>query len=39
LYFDPAERDKKIEIFRSEPSLIDRTLEVINCTTDLIEKR
>lgn len=36
-YFDPLERDKKIEMFRSEPSIIDRTLEVINATTDLIE--
>jgi len=39
LYFDPAERDMKIEMFRSEPSLIDRTLEVTNCITDLIERR
>lgn len=35
LYFDAAERDKKIELYRSEPSLIDSTLEVINATTDL----
>jgi hypothetical protein len=34
--FDPLERDKKIELFRSEPSIIDRTLEVANATTDLI---
>ena len=37
LYFDPAERDKKIELFRSEPAKIDATLEIINATTDLIK--
>lgn len=37
-YYDPAERDQKIEIYRAEPSIIDRTLEVINATTDLLEK-
>lgn len=37
LYFDPIERDKKIEMYRSEPSAIDSTLEVINAVTDLIE--
>lgn len=37
LYFDPVDRDNKIEMYRSEPSIIDRTLEVINCVTDLIE--
>lgn len=36
-YFDPAERDKKVEVYRSEPSLIDATLEVINAVTELIE--
>lgn len=36
LYFDPVLRDKKVEEFRSEPSLIDARLEVINATTDLI---
>lgn len=35
-YFDPLERDKKIELYRSEPSVIDRTLEVVNATTDLV---
>ncbi len=35
--FDPAERDAKIELYRSEPGLIDRTLEVVNATTDLLE--
>jgi hypothetical protein len=35
LYFDAAERDKKLELYRSEPSIIDSTLEVINAVTDL----
>lgn len=37
LYFDPVERDKKVEEYRSEPSLIDAALEVVNAVTDLIE--
>jgi hypothetical protein len=37
LYFDPIERDKKIELFRSEPSLIDATLEITNAVTDLLD--
>lgn len=36
-YFDPLERDKNIELYRSEPSIIDRTLEVSNAVTDLVE--
>ncbi len=36
-YFDSADRDQHIELYRSEPSLIDGTLEVVNATTDLIE--
>lgn len=35
-YFDPLTRDKNIELFRTEPSVIDGTLEVVNATTDLI---
>lgn len=35
--FDPVERDKKLELYRSEPSIVDATLEVVNATTDLIE--
>ena len=35
--FDPAERDKKIELYRSEPSIIDGNLEVVNAVTELIE--
>ena len=34
--FDPSERDNKIELYRSEPSVIDSTLEVINAVTDLL---
>jgi hypothetical protein len=36
-YFDPVERDKHIESFRAEPSIIDATLEITNAVTDLIE--
>lgn len=36
-YFDPVERDKQVEVFRSEPSIIDRTLEVVNATTEIAE--
>lgn len=35
--FDPIERDKKLELYRSEPSIIDGNLEVVNAVTDLIE--
>lgn len=35
--FDPATRDKKIELYRSEPSTIDAALEVVNAVTDIIE--
>jgi len=37
LYYDPIERDKNIELYRGEPGIIDRTLEVVNATTDLLE--
>lgn len=37
LYFDPKERDEKVELYRSEPAKIDATLEVINAVTDLID--
>ena len=36
-YFDIATKDKMLELYRSEPSTIDSTLEVINAVTDLIE--
>lgn len=36
-FFDPRVRDEKIGLYRSEPSVIDATLEVVNATTDLIQ--
>jgi hypothetical protein len=36
-YYDPAQRDAKVELYRSEPMIIDGTLEVINAVTDLVE--
>lgn len=36
-FFDPATRDRYTELFRSEPGLIDRTLETVNAVTDLLE--
>ena len=38
-YWDQQERDKSIELYRSEPSVIDGTLEIVNATTDLLEKK
>ena len=35
-YFSPGERDKNIDVYRHEPGLIDRTLEVTNAITDLV---
>ncbi len=35
--YDPAQRDHQRAVFMDEPGLIDRTLEVVNATTDLIE--
>lgn len=36
-YYNPAQRDAKVELYRSEPLVIDATLEVVNAVTDLIE--
>lgn len=36
-YYSPVERDTAIELYRSEPSIIDRTLEVTNAITDIKE--
>ena len=36
-YYDPIERDKKLEVLSAEPSLIDGALEIANATTDLME--
>lgn len=35
-YFDPLERDRRIDLYRSEPNTIDATLEVTNAITDLV---
>lgn len=36
-YYNPQIRDARIEEYRSEPHIINATLEVVNATTDLIE--
>jgi hypothetical protein len=36
-YYDPLKRDEAVELYRSEPGIIDRTLEVVNATTDLLD--
>ena len=36
-YYNPEERDKFLDIYSQEPSIIDRTLEVTNAVTDVIE--
>ena len=36
-HFDPKVRDQKLELYRSEPTIIDGVLEVTNAVTDLIE--
>jgi hypothetical protein len=36
-HYEPVERDQKMELYRTEPSVIDANLEVVNATTDLIE--
>lgn len=36
-FYDPSERDRNIELYRSEPSIIDSTLEITNAVTDVIE--
>ena len=36
-YFDVKEKDQKVVEYNSEPMIIDRTLEVINCITELME--
>lgn len=35
--YDPEKKDKMVEMFLSEPFLIDSKLEVINAVTDLLE--
>ena len=36
-FYDPKTRDEKVELFRTEAGIIDRTLEVTNALTDVIE--
>ncbi len=36
-YYSPVERDSFMELYRSEPNVIDRTLEVVNAVTDVLE--
>lgn len=36
-HFDPAQRDRKVAEFKSEPHEIDAALEVTNAVTDLVE--
>ena len=36
-HYDPALRDKNLDILRREPHMIDAALEVVNATTDLME--
>ena len=36
-HYDPEERDKKRDLYQSEPTTIDAKLEVVNAITDLIE--
>jgi len=34
-YYDPKQRDEKVELYTSEPMVIDARLEVVNAITDL----
>jgi hypothetical protein len=36
-YYSPELRDRNLEVFQSEPSIIDARLEVVNAVTDLME--
>lgn len=36
-YYDPRHRDNMLELFTSEPTVIDSRLEIVNAVTDLIE--
>lgn len=35
--YNPVSRDAKVELYRSEPAIIDGVLEITNAVTDLIE--
>lgn len=36
-HFNPEHRDMKMDLYRSEPHLIDAALEIVNATVDLAE--
>ena len=36
-YYDPVKRDEMVSLYKAEPGIIDRTLEVTNAVTDLLE--
>lgn len=36
-YYDPADRDRNIDVYSSEPNIIDAKLEITNAVTDLVE--
>lgn len=36
-YYDPVERDRMVDVYRHEPSMIDQKLEVVNATTQLVD--
>jgi len=36
-YYDPTEKDLKLDTYKNEPSMIDSKLEVVNATTQLVE--
>lgn len=36
-YYNPEERDKMVDMLKSEPLLVDAKLEVVNAITDLME--
>lgn len=38
-HWDPEERDRRLDLYRREPSIIDGHLEIVNATTDLLEGR
>lgn len=37
-YYDPSERDAAVELYRSEPGIIDSALEVVNAVTEIVEE-
>lgn len=37
-HYDVNKRDEMLDLYRSEPMLVDAALEIVNATTDIIEK-